>query len=488
MTRALQLKQQDVKKKNILTLSVFSFSLLSALALALVQGQANKGMFYGGELLLLIGSFFIIKYVVKKDNIYPYFIVGIAYISSFIGIQLFSSSLSMLIIFFFLLFLSTSYLMLPVFLTGYILGAVGIVYNSIAATDQVIYLKDSLSLALVTYVLSGIVSGVLIYLNRKQFNQIEVLLTNSEQEAKEKEENHLVLEKQVNSITSKITTVNSKVQENIIAQSEITEAISEMASGSSVQNEKVSDIAQSIQNTLAQIEQMLEKSNAIKQDFEQSTDTATTGNQLSDELTANMNEFRKHVEKLSEAFHSLSNKIHETNSLSNDIINVSQQTNLLALNASIEAARAGEAGKGFAVVADEIRKLAEMTNNTAEKITSNLHDVNETNDSALDIMNENMQMVTENLSKTEQVNSAFSNLTTVLETISTQFTSFQYLANHVKDNSSTVDNATNELAAIIEQSSAALEEMSATVENLNEQNEAIGVEMKETEKEAKSII
>lgn len=63
-----------------------------------------------------------------------------------------------------------------------------------------------------------------------------------------------------------------------------------------------------------------------------------------------------------------SKTVKQIDSLTGDILNISNQTNLLALNASIEAARAGEAGRGFAVVADQIRVLAEESKQTANDI------------------------------------------------------------------------------------------------------------------------
>jgi methyl-accepting chemotaxis protein len=71
----------------------------------------------------------------------------------------------------------------------------------------------------------------------------------------------------------------------------------------------------------------------------------------------------------------LSEQTNQIGSIAKLVSDLANQTNMLALNAAVEAVRAGENGKGFAVVASEIRKLADQSKGSAEKINTLVIDI-----------------------------------------------------------------------------------------------------------------
>lgn len=76
----------------------------------------------------------------------------------------------------------------------------------------------------------------------------------------------------------------------------------------------------------------------------------------------------KKVGTIAEQMLHLSEQANQIGSISQFVSDLANQTNMLALNSAVEAVRAGEHGKGFSVVANEIRRLADQSQRSAEKI------------------------------------------------------------------------------------------------------------------------
>lgn len=140
--------------------------------------------------------------------------------------------------------------------------------------------------------------------------------------------------------------------------------------------ESIGSIAAKASSERDSAARIMEKVQAIYESAE--TDRTDAARQAA-EMSRNMNE---RIER--------SKAVEQIDTLTNEIINITDQTSLLALNASIEAARAGEAGKGFAVVASEIGSLADNSARAAEgiqKVSQEvIHAVNE-------LANESEQMI-----------------------------------------------------------------------------------------------
>lgn len=110
-----------------------------------------------------------------------------------------------------------------------------------------------------------------------------------------------------------------------------------------------------------------------------------TGNGSVMQLKESTNSTTKITETIIDTIENLAEKSKSIATIIEAINEIAEQTNLLSLNASIEAARAGEAGRGFAVVAQEIRKLADESIHSAEKIAQIVEEIEGNTREATDV-------------------------------------------------------------------------------------------------------
>jgi len=123
--------------------------------------------------------------------------------------------------------------------------------------------------------------------------------------------------------------------------------------------------------------QITEKAETVLANAEHTQINTKRGEDIAEELVAEMTEVETISQEGVQQIHSLTEKAYQINEIVTIIEEMTANTKLIAFNATIEAARAGDAGKGFSVVAEEIRNLADSVGVATSNIRQIILDMQE---------------------------------------------------------------------------------------------------------------
>ncbi|SFP80599.1 methyl-accepting chemotaxis protein [Salibacterium halotolerans] len=275
--------------------------------------------------------------------------------------------------------------------------------------------------------------------------------------------------------------LSASSEETSASTNEIASTIQEVSGQTDYTKEKASESSAVMEQLRRDIEKVASASVDVSEKARETEEAAEKGKEEIAQSSKQMTVINNVAQETTETIKKLGERSKEIGTIIGTITDISEQTNLLALNAAIEAARAGEHGKGFAVVADEVRKLAEESNQSAAKITSQIKAIQQETQTAIEKMTQGAGEAQEGVALVNRAGESFETIKNSIEEVGSRLQYVSDLSSNMSVNSTTVTKAVEEMsdaaatnagsvqnvAAGTQEQLAAMEEISSSSEDLS---------------------